>query len=320
MARNLTKALAAGASASVVIGCVGFPFDRTDTVRDYPVDKIAAHTYVIHGPLGYFSVANQGFMNNPGFVVTGEGVVVIDPGSSVQAGRMVMKQLRTVTDKPVTHVLNTHVHADHWLGNHAVVEAYPNAVLMAHPETVKRAPGIAEEWMNLIHTLTNGFTAGTRAHVATVAVGDGAELKTGGMTFRIHAPADAHSNTDIMIQVVEDSVVFGGDNLMYKRLPRLDGATFKGNIEACRVAARLNAAHYVPGHGPTGDVNTVRAYEAYLVTLYAEVKKHYDAGRTDFEMKDAVVAKLKPYAEWANFNDVVGKHISLAILEIEQNM
>ena len=345
MRMNVTQWLAVGACASVVMGCASFPdqsagqvqraqrihvaaygidpqlpVHKNEMVRDYPVDKIAPHTYVIHGPLGIFSVANQGFMNNPGFVITAEGVVVIDPGSSVQVGRMVMKQIRKVTDKPVTHVLSTHIHGDHWLGNHAVREVYPNAVLMAHPETVKRAPGVSEHWVDLVRSLTVGFSAGTRAEVPTVPIGDGAELKTGGMTFRIHAPKNAHSHTDIMIQVVEDSVVFGGDNLLFKRLGRLDEATFKGSIEACRVAASLNARHYVPGHGPTGDVKIVKAYETYLTTLYAEVKKHYDAGKSDFEMKDAVVAKLKPYADWANFNDVIGKHISLAILEIEQNM
>ena len=75
----------------------------------------------------------------------------------------------------------------------------------------------------------------------------------------------------------------------------------------------------MPGHGPTGDVTLVKAYEAYLTTLYDEAKKHHGAGRSDFEMKEAVVTKLKPYAGWANFSDVVGKHISLAILEIERS-
>lgn len=325
---KITKWLAVGAAALFATGCASFPDGppphpaplTAHVVRDYPADRVAAHTYVIHGPLGPPSAANQSFMNNPGFVVTAEGVVVIDPGSSVQAGRMVMKQIRKVTDKPVTHVLITHIHGDHWLGNHGVREAYPNAVLMAHPETVKRAPGVSEDWVNLVRSLTEGFSAGTRADVPTVPIGDGAELKTGGMTFRIHAPKNAHSHTDIMIQVVEDSVVFGGDNLLFKRLGRLDDATFKGSIEACRIAAGLNATRYVPGHGPTGGVEIVKAYEAYLVTLYAEVKKHYDSGKSDFEMKNVVMEKLKPYADWANFSDVIGKHISLAILEIERDM
>jgi glyoxylase-like metal-dependent hydrolase (beta-lactamase superfamily II) len=287
---NLMKWIVLGALVLFAIDCVAFsdaqtsrqPVDRRDMVRDYPVDKIAPRTYVIHGPREIASVANQGFMNNPAFVVTGAGVVVIDPGSSVQAGRMLMKQLRTVTDKPVTHVLNTHVHGDHWLGNQAVREAYPDAVLMAHPEMIKRVREGAQEWVSTIHRLSGGFTEGTRAVIPTVAIGNAEELKTGGMTFRIHAPAHAHSHTDIMIQVVEDSVVFGGDNFLFKRLPRLDDATFKGNIEACRVAASLNARRYVPGHGPTGGVEIVKAYETYLATVYSEVKKHYDAGKSDF--------------------------------------
>src|SRR4029453_1684742 len=124
---TITKWLAIGASALVVIGCSSFPDAQTsqqpvtrgDIVRDYPAEKIAAHTYVIHGPREIASVANQGFMNNPAFIVTGEGVVVIDPGSSRQAGRMVLKQLRKITNKPVTHVLNTHIHGDHCRANRA---------------------------------------------------------------------------------------------------------------------------------------------------------------------------------------------------------
>ena len=324
---NLIKSIVAlGAPVAFVIGCVFFPgaesssqpADKREIVRDYPTQKIATHTYVIHGPREIASVANQGFMNNPAFIVTGEGVVVIDPGSSVQAGRMVIKQIRKITDKPVTHVLNTHVHGDHWLGNQAMREAYPGTVIMAHPEMIRRVSEVAEQWVITMSRLSGGFTEGTRAVIPTVAIGHGEELKTGGITFRIHAPPDAHSQTDIMIQVLEDSVVFAGDNCLFGRLPRLDDATFKGNIEACRVAARLKAKLYVPGHGPTGGVEIVKAYETYLVTLYAEVKRHYDAGKSDFEMKDAVVAKLKPYHDWVHFNDVVGKHISLAFLEIER--
>jgi len=324
---NLIKWIVLGAPVLFVIGCVSFSdaqtpeqlASRREIVRDYPADRIAAHTYVIHGPREIASVANQGFMNNPAFVITGEGVVVIDPGSSVQAGRMVMKQLRKLTDKPVTHVLNTHVHGDHWLGNQAVREAYPGAVLMAHPEMIRRVSGVADQWLITMSGLSGGFTEGTRAVIPTVAIGNGEELKTGGITFRIHAPPDAHSHTDIMIQVVEDSVVLVGDNCLFERMARLDDATFKGNIEACRVAARLKARRYVPGHGPTGGVEIVKAYESYLATLYAEVKMHYDAGRSDFEMRDAVLAKLKPWSGWTHFNDVVGKHISLVFLEVERD-
>lgn len=110
-----------------------------DIVRAYPAQQVSANTYVIHGPQGVPSAANQSFMNNPAWIVTNEGVVVIDPGSSVQVGRMVVAQIRKTTDKPVTHIFDTHVHGDHWLGNQAILEAWPKATLIAHPDMIKQA-------------------------------------------------------------------------------------------------------------------------------------------------------------------------------------
>jgi len=55
--------------------------DKGPAIKDYPVNQVAENVYVIHGPLGTPNPQNQGFMNNPGFVVTNDGIVVIDRGS-----------------------------------------------------------------------------------------------------------------------------------------------------------------------------------------------------------------------------------------------
>ena len=309
-------------SSALYLLCIGiFSAQAATEVRDYPLSKIASHTYVIHGPLGYPSVENQGFMNNPGFVITRDSVVVIDPGSSLQTGQLLLKKIRTVTKLPVSHVFNTHIHGDHWLGNQAIITAFPKAVLFAHPETIKKInEGEGENWVALMDKSTNGFTRGTKAVAATVAAKDGDEFRIGGMTFRIYAPANAHSHTDIMIEAVEESVVFTGDNILNQTIARMVDGTFKGSIAACDIIASVKAKHYVPGHGPTGDVSIVTNYRNYLATLYEDVKIQYAQGKSDFEMKDNIVAKLKPYQAWSRFNDEVGKHINLAVLEIEASM
>lgn len=306
----------------VCVPLLFLPFGTVDaaenTVRDYPADKIAAHTYVIHGPLGEPSPANQGFMNNPGFVITDDGVVVIDPGSSLETGRMALRQIRRLTSKPVTHVLNTHIHGDHWLGNQAFLEAYPKARLMAHPEMIRKARGgEAEVWIELMDRLTQGYSKGTRAVIPTVAVTENQRFTTGGVTFHILAPENAHSKTDIMIEVEQDGVVFTGDNVLNARIARLDDGTFKGNIAACDRVLATKAKHYVPGHGKTADAEMVKRYRDYMIALTTEVKHQYDAGKSDYEMKDAVASKLGAYKNWSGFNEQLGKHISLAVLEIE---
>ncbi|MEW6165224.1 MAG: MBL fold metallo-hydrolase [Pseudomonadota bacterium] len=287
-------------------------------VSDHAAEQVAPHTWVIHGPLGDPSPENLGFMNNPAFVITADGVVVIDPGSSVQAGRMVLRQIRKLTDKPVTHVLNTHVHGDHWLGNHAFHDVFPDARFMAHPRMIEAAHGgQAKRWLDLIDRLTEGFTRGTRPVIPTVPVVEDQTLTVGGIVFRIMAPAKAHSGTDIMIHVVEEGVLFLGDNVMNGRLGGMGDGTFRGNIAACDKALTVPARIFVPGHGHTAGKEIVDAYRDYLSILFETARAEYDKGRQDYEMKDAIRAKLGRYTGWVGFDLNFGRHISVAVLEIE---
>lgn len=290
-----------------------------DTVRAYPAQKVSADIYVIHGPQGMPSVANQGFMNNPAWVVTADGVVVIDPGSSVQAGRMVMAQLKRATRKPVTHVFNTHVHGDHWLGNQAVLEVWPKAVIIGHPDMIRQArEGADAFWLKLMSDMTKGYTAGTRAEIPTVEAADGQEYKIGGKTFRIHSSNDAHSKTDLMIELVEDRILFTGDNVLSRQVMNLRDGTFKGVMKETERALALDARLYVPGHGKTGDRKLVEEQKAWFGILLPEVRRMYHEGKSDFEMKPVIAEKLKAYRKWAEFDANLGPMISLAILEVEQ--
>jgi hypothetical protein len=51
-------------------------------LEGFHAKRVSSHVYVIHGPLELPNENNKGFMNSPAFVVTGNGVVVTDPGSS----------------------------------------------------------------------------------------------------------------------------------------------------------------------------------------------------------------------------------------------
>ena len=290
-----------------------------DVVRAYPAQKVSADTYIIHGPQGVPSKANQSFMNNPAWVITADGVVVVDPGSSVQAGRMVVAQLRKTTKKPVTHVFNTHVHGDHWLGNQAILEAWPKATIIGHPDMIRKAKEGADAfWIKLMSDMTEGYTDGTRAVIPTVEATDGQEFKIGGKTFRIHASNDAHSKTDLMIEMVEDRTLFTGDNILSRQVMNLRDGTFKGVMKATDHALAVNAKLYVPGHGKTGDRKFVAEQKAWFDILMSEVRRMYDEGKSDFEMKPVIVDKLKAYKDWAEWDINLGQQISLAILEIEQ--
>ena len=127
------------------------------------VERISKHVYVAHGPQEFPNPRTAGFMNNPGFLITGGGVVVVDPGSSVQIGRRLLRSISATTDQPVVAVFNTHVHGDHWLGNHAIRESYPDARIYAHQRMLQHvAEGAGKKRKFLFSRLTRGVLTGPR--------------------------------------------------------------------------------------------------------------------------------------------------------------
>ncbi len=285
---------------------------------DYVAKEVADGVFVIHGPKGLPSPENQGFMNNPGFVVTSAGVVVIDPGSSVQVGEMVLAQVRKHTDKPVVAVFNTHVHGDHWLGNQAVFEAFPKVKIYAHPKMMERVEqGAGIQWLEVMMDLTKGATAGTRVVSANTAVDDGRDIEMNGVIFRVLHDGKSHTDNDIMILLPQKKVVFLGDNAGYGRMLRLNDGSFLGNIHNLDRAVASGATVFVPGHGPTAGPEAATEYRDYLQAVYDGVKEFFEEDLSDFEIKPKLLPRLGKWQDWVDFDSLVGSHISLAYLEVE---
>jgi len=292
--------------------------ERGPAVPDYPADKVADKVYVIHGPLDTPNPVNQGFMNNPGIIVTTAGVVLVDPGSSVQSGEMVLRVAKQVADQPVVAVFNTHIHGDHWLGNQAVRAAYPDVPIYGHPNMIELIEnGEGRSWVALMEQLTEGKTQGTTVVPPNKPIGNGDVIKIGDHSFRIHHYGPAHTTSDIMIEVIEPDLIFLGDNVLSGRVPRINEGSIKGNIKACEEIVRVGATVYVPGHGKSGGGVLVDVMNTWFSTIYTNVARLYEEGQSDFEMKDEISAQLQDYSGWIGFDEQLGKHISYAYLQIE---
>src|SRR3989338_2247070 len=80
---------------------------------------------------GIYAITDLGF-SNCGFVVTDEGVVVIDSTLAPFMAQELIKEIKSITDKPIKYVVNTHWHTDHVGGNEAFI---PQAHIIAHEFT-----------------------------------------------------------------------------------------------------------------------------------------------------------------------------------------
>ncbi len=287
--------------------------------RDYALTQITDHVYVIHGPNENPSRANQAFSNNPGFVLVHGGVVVIDPGSSVQVGEMVLRKIAAVTRDPIVAVFNTHIHGDHWLGNQAIKVAYPKAVIYAHPKMMAAIKaGEGDNWIKMMNAATQGASRGTKAMAPDMGLDQGEALKLHGTTFRIYHNDRAHTDNDIMIEVVEEGAIFLGDNVLNKRIAANfpEHGNIQGQIAAIDLVLKSKAMHFIPGHGTSGGREIALVQQTFLKSLRVSVKKYFDRGLSDFEMKEKVMNDLTAYKNYYGFDDL-GRVINAAYLQIE---
>jgi glyoxylase-like metal-dependent hydrolase (beta-lactamase superfamily II) len=68
-------------------------------------------------------------------VIGDDGVVVVDSHTGATAARRTIAEIKALTSAPVTHLINTHWHGDHVVGNQAYKEVWPSVKIVAHPRT-----------------------------------------------------------------------------------------------------------------------------------------------------------------------------------------
>ena len=285
--------------------------------KDYPLTKVSNNVYVIFGPNEDATKENQAFRNNVIIITTSKGVVVVDPGSSKYIGEMVVNKVKTLTSDTIVAVFNTHGHGDHWLGNDGIRKHFPNAPIYGHDEMITDIlGGDGERWIKAMNQRTEGAIEGTVAVAPSKPVKDGETVKFGNISLKIYVMGKTHSHTDIMLEIPEENVLIAGDVLRIRNLSPFM-SSFKGNLNALDMIEKMNAKVYVPGHGPGGDKSIINEPRQFINNLKSEVKKHYEQGLSDFEMKPKVIKALAKYKNWSGFDEYIGRLINLAYLEVE---
>jgi glyoxylase-like metal-dependent hydrolase (beta-lactamase superfamily II) len=289
-------------------------------ISELALTKITDSVYVVHGMRSMPNKNNKGFISNSGIVISEKGVVIIDTGGSAQVGEMVLQKLKAVTDKPVIAVFNTHLHGDHWLGNAAIRKAYPDARIYAHERAIEQlASSDATQWLDEFMRATENAIKGTTAVIPDKGFKGGETIEIAGNTYKIHHTGHAHTDSDIMIEYPGDKTLFAGDIVVHGNTVsagRPEDFHAMGQIEALEHALSLDVDIYVPGHGPTGGREIPEATKRFLDILYNSVKRYYDEGLEDFEMRDKVAADLKEFSDWSGF-DRIGRLISFVYQQVE---
>lgn len=222
---------------------------------------------------------------NVGFVVTGEGVVLIDSPMIPSEARWWQEQITKITNKEIIYLINTDHHRGHILGNQ-----YLTKVVIAHELAWREMKSYGDSFRQ---RLINRFVKDNEHEVAaefenlkiilpSITFTNRMTLHKGGKTIRlIHV--GGHTPASSLVHVVEDSVLFTGDIVVKDRHPFIGHGDSKEWLEALTFIRKLKVKTIVPGHGELCDEETLHRLSEYIRQMRAQVRALYRAKRSKTE-------------------------------------
>ncbi len=231
--------------------------------------KVAPDVYLIQGKAGVASQENCGFNSNAGFVVTRDGVVVIDALGTPMLGEAMLAAIGKITDKPIRKVIVTHYHADHFYGLQAFkkagAEVWAHVAARDYLDGGEGATRLAQRRADL----TPWVNDLTRLVPADVWIEGNRSFTLGGTQFDIIHLGPAHSPEDVIIVVGKSGVIFTGDILFTGRIPFVGEADSKRWLQTFSRLIDLKPQVMITGHGapsrnPAVDLALTRDYLLYL--------------------------------------------------------
>ena len=209
--------------------------------------KIAEDSWVLIGKTDDITRVNGGNIANTAFVVTRDGVVVIDSGPSRRYGEQMRRAIAGVTDRPVIRVFNTHHHPDHFLGNQAFDGVRISALDATRSGMREQGGAFADN----MYRMAGDWLAGTEALAASDTVVPGM-LTIGGHEFQLIA-LEGHTEGDLAILDRTTGVLYAGDLIFLDRAPTTPHAAVERWQASLDALAALPVKRVVPGHGPVHD-------------------------------------------------------------------
>jgi cyclase len=237
------------------------------------VEKLKDNLFVLRG---------MGGGGNTAVFVTSTGVVVVDtknPGW----GQPILDKIKTLTDKPVTTIINTHTHGDHVSGNvefPATVDVVTHENTKANMEKMTPASGIAPP-----ATPTNIFKVNNGRGMAKRTFKDRMTLGKGNDQIDLYYFGRGHTNGDAWVVFPALRIMHAGDIFSGKNVPLLDGNNGGSGVAIGETLARAyvgvkNVDTIISGHSTQMTMNDLKEYSDFNRDFLLAVQEGKKAGKS----------------------------------------
>lgn len=279
-------------------------------------EQVTDNVYAIVGPMGQRDQDNDGLNNNLGFIVTPQGVILIDSGASWLGAQRIASAISQVTDQPVRWVINTGSQDHRWLGNDYF--AAQGAELIALERTAQTQARYAEQEMDALKGFLGDRLEGTRPRPADKRLsGDDVEITLGGTRLVLHY-TDAHYPGDAWVWLPQQKLVFSGDLVFVDRLLGvLPWSSVRNGHRAFQQLVALAPKTIVPGHGRVCDLTQAQRetgdYYDFLVNTVGKAAQEMQ------EMDEVLdrYSSVPAFEHLQNFDGLHRANMNRTFLEFE---
>lgn len=249
--------------------------------------------------------------SNAAFLITDDGVLVIDARTHPRLGQDLIDRIRRVTDKPIRWLVNSHFHGDHHFGNSAFKSA--GATIVAQKETASLMQRLQPKEMarRVAGLKKAGLDPGeVRLVLPDVTFNSEMTIRLGGREVRLIYLGPGQQAGDTFIAIPHARVLFTPGAFGKRSMPNMAFTPSVDNwIKLLNTIAAMDVEHVLPAHGDVATTADVRELAAMIADEYAIVSAAIAKGMT---LDEAIKTLTFPqYKGWRNYNRLAGEIRSL---------
>ncbi len=258
---------------------------------------------------------NSGHNNNLSFIVTGDGVIVVNGGAAYGLAKALHDEIKAITDQPVKLVFNENGQGHAVLGNNYWAEQ--GVPIVAHEDAARVVEETGGTILEGMKRYNKDKAEGTEIQGPTETFSDEYIVEMGDFRIEARYLGPAHSPGDIVIWLPEQSLVISGDMAFHERMLPIFADTYTAEwLETWdNEFEALNATYVIPGHGHPTNMDQVRRYTRdYLVYLREKIGEHLDNGG---DLADAYYVDQSPYENLDTFDELATKNAGRVYEQME---
>jgi glyoxylase-like metal-dependent hydrolase (beta-lactamase superfamily II)/rhodanese-related sulfurtransferase len=307
--------------AEGIIGWIeaGYPVVKNDNEPESMLynkpTKIAEGVYSAIGQTAPATYANSGHNNNLSFVVSDEGVLVVNAGDNYLLAQALHEEIKKITDQKVKYVVLENAQGHAMLGMNYWQQQ--GAKIIAHRDAAEEIETNGEATLERMIKGRKDKSQGTILSTPDQIFDDKLEIQLGKIKIDILHLGAAHSPGDISVWLPEQKIIMAGDMAFNKRLLPL----FEHTNTAAWISdtwdnfVALKPKLVIPGHGPATTLDVVTRYtKDYLVYMRSKVSEILE---NDGELSDAYNIDQSAYAEFDTFKYLARRNADLLFRSME---